>query len=81
MQQSILMNQSNVQFENIKVKKKAEGRNRYSQVHVPHLTRDTRWENDKSIRKQHIQENQEVSPYPAGDHNAARNRYKGKLET
>ena len=40
------------------VKKKAKIRNRY----------------DKNTRKHHTQESQEVSPYPAGDHNAARNR-------
>ena len=46
--------------------------NRYNQV--PHLTQDTIWENDKNTRKHHIQESQVVSPFPAVDHKAARNR-------
>ena len=32
------------------------------------------WESDKNTRKHHIPESQEVSPFPAGDHKAARNR-------
>ena len=32
------------------------------------------WEGDKHTRKHHIQESQEVSPFPTGDHKAARNR-------
>ena len=32
------------------------------------------WESDKNTRKHHTQESQEVSPFPAGDHKAARNR-------
>ena len=56
----------------IKVRKKAKVRNRYNQV--PHLTQDTIWESHKNTRKHHIQESQEVSPFPAGDHKAARNR-------
>ena len=35
---------------------------------------DTIPESDKNTRKHHIQENQEVSPFPAGDHKVARNR-------
>ena len=31
-------------------------------------------ESDKIIRNHHIQENQEVSPFPVGDHKAARKR-------
>ena len=31
-------------------------------------------ESDKKTRKHHIQDSQEVSPFPAGDHKAARNR-------
>ena len=31
-------------------------------------------ENDKNIRKRHIQESQEVSPFPAGEKMAAMNR-------
>ena len=39
-----------------------------------HVTQDTIWESDKSTRKHNIQENIEVSTFPAGDHRAARNR-------
>ena len=45
-------------------------RNPYNQM--PHLTQDTIWESDINTRKHHIQESQEVSPCPAGDHKAAR---------
>ena len=55
-----------------KVRKKAKIRNPYNQI--PHWVQDTIWESDKNARKHHIQENQEVSPFPAGDHNTARNR-------
>ena len=61
-----------------KVKKKGKIRNRYNQV--PHLTQDTIWESDKDTRKHHTRESQEVSPFPAGDHKAARNR-QDKQET
>ena len=52
--------------------KKAKIRNRYSQV--PHLTQDTSWES-ADTRKHHIyvQESQQVSPFPAGEHKAAMN--------
>ena len=53
-------------------KMKAEIRNQYNQV--SHLTLDTIWECDKNTKKYHTQENQDVSPFPAGDHKAARNR-------
>ena len=55
----------------LKVRKKAKIRNQYNQV--PHLTKDTIWESDKSSRKHHIQESQEVNPFPAGGHMAVRN--------
>ena len=72
---------SNIMQPVAKVRKKANIRNRYNQV--PHLTRDTIWENDKKTRKLHKQESQEVSHFPAGDHKAARNRQdiKDKRET
>ena len=54
----------------MEVSKEAKIRNRYNQV--PHLTQDTTRESDKTI-KQHTQESQEVSPFPAGDHKAAMN--------
>ena len=40
---------------------------------VPHLTQDTLWESDNT-GTHHIQESQEVSPSPAGDHKAVMNR-------
>ena len=52
-----------------KVRTKSEIRNRYNQL--PRLTQDTVWKTDKNTRKHHIQESQEVSPFPAGDHRAA----------
>ena len=48
----------------------------YTGFTVPHLARDIIWESDKSTRKHHTQESQEVSPFPAGDHRAARNNLK-----
>ena len=56
----------------IKVRKKAKIRNLYNQV--PHLTQDTTWDSDDNTRKYHIQEPQEVSAFPTGDHKAAMNR-------
>ena len=55
----------------IKVRKKAKIRNRYNQA--PHLTQDT---NGKVTTSQLdiINESQEVSPFPAGDHKALINR-------
>ena len=57
---------------NIEVKKKAKIRNQYNQV--PHLTRFTIWESDKTTSEHHPQESLEVCPFPAGDHNDERNR-------
>ena len=56
----------------MKVRKKVKIRDRYNQV--AHLTQDNTWESDKSTRKHHIQESQEVSPFPAGDYKASTNR-------
>ena len=64
--------QSLLGFSPFKVMKKAEIRKRYNQV--SHLTQDTGWERDKNTAKRLIQESQEVSPFPAGDHKAARHR-------
>ena len=63
----------------IKVRKKAKIRNGHNQV--PHLTQDTTWESDKSTRKHLIQESQEVSLFPAGDHKAAMNRQDSMTDT
>ena len=53
------------------VRKRAKIRNRYNQA--PHLTRDT---NGKVTTSQLdiTNENQEVSPFPAGDHKASTSR-------
>ena len=51
--------------QSFKVRKKAKIRNRYNQV--PQLTQDTVKESDKNTKKYHIQESQEVSPFPTGD--------------
>ena len=50
--------------------KKAKIRNQYNQV-LP-LTQDTVWESDKNTRKHHIQESQEASPFPTGEHKSAK---------
>ena len=56
-----------------KVSKKAKIRNRYNQV--THLTKVTKCESDDTnIRKHHIQESQEVNPFPSGVHEATMNR-------
>ena len=73
------MKKNQTLFLHLEVKKKAKIRNRYNQVQ--HLTRDTIWESDKNTRKHHTQESQEVSPFPAGDHKAARNRYDSIIKT
>ena len=54
-----------------KIRKRAKIRNRYNQA--PHLTQDT---NGKVTTSQLdiTNESQEVSPFPAGDHNASTNR-------
>ena len=58
-----------------KVKKKAKVRNLYN--YVTHMTQDTVWYEKvtKTTIKHHIQGSQEVSPFPTGDHKAARNRH------
>ena len=35
---------------------------------------------DKSTRKHHKQESQEVSPFPAGDHKTAKNRQESMID-
>ena len=51
-----------IYLEHGEVRKKTKTSNRYNQV--PHLTQDTIWESDKNTRKHHIQESQEVNPFP-----------------
>ena len=62
-----------------KVRKNVQIRSRYNQV--SHLTKETVWESDKNTRKYHIQESQEVSPFPTDDLKAARNRYGSMIKT
>ena len=66
----------------LKISKGAEIRNQY--IQVPHLTQDT---NGKMTNSQlnTVNESQEVSPFPAGDHKVHINRraqrhYKHKTE-
>ena len=54
----------------LKVWNSAKIRTWYNQV--PHLIQDAILKNEKYTRKHHLQENQEVSHFPAGDHKAAR---------
>ena len=58
---------------------KAKIRNRHNQV--PHLTQDTTWGSDKNDKKHHIQESQDTSPFPAGDHKVAMNRLESMTNT
>ena len=63
----------------MKVRKKAKIRKQYNQA--PHLTQYTTSESDKNTIKHHIQESQEVGPFPAEDHKAAMNRQENKTNT
>ena len=53
-------------------------RKRYNQV--PHPTQDTTWESKKNTLNI-TNKSQEVSPFPAGDHNAAMNRRQSMRNT
>ena len=69
--------------ESVKVSKGAKIRNRYNQV--PHLTQDTNGKVTNSQPDTTTNERQEVSPFPAGDHQAsiskrARKHNKNKTE-
>ena len=57
----------------IKVSEGAKIRNQYNQV--PHLTQDTNGKVTNSQLDTIINESQEVSPFPAGDHKAHINRH------
>ena len=61
-----------------KVRKEAKIKKRYNQV--PHLTQDTTWESNKNTINI-TNKSQEVSPFPAGDYNAAMNRRKSMRNT
>ena len=56
----------------LKVRKEAKIRNQYNQL--LHLTQYIPSESDKNTIKHHMQESQEFSPFPAGDHKTAINR-------
>ena len=45
------------------------------------MTQDTTGERDETTRQYHIQESQEASPFPAGDHKAAMNRQESMTDT
>ena len=53
---------------------------RFGYNQMPHLTQNTMWESNKNTRKHYIQESQEVSPFPAGDHTVARKRLDSMTE-
>ena len=62
-----------------KVSKRAKIRNQNNQV--PHLIQDITWESDKTTRKHHIQESQEVSPFQVDGHKTAMNRQESMTNT
>ena len=45
------------------------------------MTQDIVWESDKNTRKHHIQDSQEVSPFPTDDLKAASNRHSSMAKT
>ena len=48
-------------------KSKEEGKAQELIHSLPQLTQYTVWESEKNTRKHHIQESQEISPFPEGD--------------
>ena len=62
----------------VKVRKTTKIRKRCNQV--PHLTQDTTWKSNKNTINI-TNKSQELSPFPAGDHNAAMNRCKSMRNT
>ena len=58
----------------LQVKSKEEGKDQESTRSSTIPYQNTIWESDTNTRKHNTQENQEVSPFPAGDHKATRNR-------
>ena len=61
---------------------KEEGKDEESiQSSNTHMNQDNTWESDKNTRKHHIQESEEVSPFPAGGHKAALNRHYSLTDT
>ena len=65
---------------NLKIfhKSRDKGKDRESMQSIPYLMRNTNWKTGKNARKHSTQEEQEVSPFPAGDHKMARNRQDSK---
>ena len=61
-----------------KIRKAARIRNQYNQA--PHLTQDITWESDKT-QLNIKNESHVTSPFPAGDHKAARNRRESMTNT
>ena len=57
----------------MKVRKKAKIRNRYNQVPYGRYNQVPYGKVTKTQEKHHTQESQEFSPFPAGDHKAAKN--------
>ena len=57
----------------MKVRKAAKIRNRFNQV--LHMTQDTTWESDKTVK------HHKVSPFSAGDHKAAMNSRESMTNT
>ena len=62
----------------MEVRKAAKIRNQYNQV--PDLTQVTTWESNKNTNITN-KKSQEVSPFPAGDHKAAMNRWESMKNT
>ena len=52
---------------------KEEGKYQESIQSSSTLDPETVWESDRKTRKHHIQDSQEVSHFPTGDHKATRN--------
>ena len=53
----------------------------YMYNQVPHLTQGTVGESDKNTTERHIQDGQEVSPFPAGDLKVVRHRQDNMART
>ena len=70
-QQFAIFMQVLVEFYHDKESKQAMIRNRYNQVGVTKT----------HTKKHHTQDNQDVSPFPAGDHKAAMNRQESMTNT
>ena len=63
----------------VQSKENAKIRNQYDQT--AHLTQDTMWKTDKNTTKHYIQESQEATYFPTGDHKAAWSRQDNMTDT